>query len=87
MTKPRSQYLNQFAQSAFELERIRLHQPAEFSEDAALRAEASAEVTHAYAIQAMSRSNGSIRSQLSGLAMQALQKAELTTTDSLTLIT
>ncbi len=86
MTKPRTQFLNQFAQAAFDLERVRHHMCVELDDDIVLRAQATAEVEYANAVQAMSRSNGSMRSELHKLAMLAMQKADVCTSDGLTLI-
>ncbi len=85
MAKPRAQFLNEYAYSASRLEEERVS--AERTGELSLGAIATAEVTHAYAIQAMSRSNGSIRGKLEVISMLALRSAGADGSGELTLTT
>jgi|GEM_PF-1535849 len=85
MAKPRAQFLNEYTYLASRLEEERL--TTERTGELSLGAIATAEVTHAYAVQAMSRSNGSIRGKLEAISMVALRNAGADEPGELTLKT
>lgn len=76
MSKPRTQFINEYAKAAYQLEAVRTSMIDICDESLEFAAEALETITHAYAIRAMRRSSGSMRGRLAAISMEAIQRVD-----------